>query len=326
MKAKMIRNTDSSPPEKHKILCVDDESSVLDSLQRILRKDFDVSLASSAEEALKLFNQDPHFSIVISDFRMPGMNGLDFLKQIQKISPNTIRVILSGQIDTLHISRAINESIIHRFFLKPWDNEYLRVQIFEALQSFQHLRENEHLRKLSITDPITQLTNHRYFQEMLKLAFQNAKQDSSVVSLIMLDVDYFKSFNDRYGHPEGDRLLCSIAERLKQFQSKVDNISRYGGEEFAIIASHKNSLESFQIAESLRKSFEENPFVGPHGHPSYITVSLGVADSSICKTCQELIDFADKALYEAKKQGRNKTVIQTVNEFRIDPPKSGHSL
>jgi diguanylate cyclase (GGDEF)-like protein len=293
-----------------KILIVDDEVSTLDALERILRKNFEALRASSGEAALELLKHNQDIAIVISDFRMPKMDGIEFLTKARELAPNSTRAILSGQIDLTEMMQAVNSAQIHRFILKPWDNDYLLVQMMEALQNHQLLAQRNYLERLSITDPVTQLTNHRYFQEMIRKELERASRHQRPLGFIMIDVDHFKSFNDHYGHPEGDRLLANIAKRISNEVRGIDIVSRYGGEEFTVIMPDTSLEAARLVAERIRQSLESNPFAGPFGRSAFVTLSLGVA----CypqhgEDAPTLISAADRALYQAKRQGRNQTVV-----------------
>lgn len=296
--------------EKPLLLCVDDEPATLDSLERILRKDFGVLKASSGRQALELLVQNPDCTIILSDHRMPGMSGLELLERARELAPSAVRAILSGQIDLSEMMVAINKNILHRFILKPWDNEYLRLQMFEAWQSHNILSQRNHLEHLSVTDPVTQLSNHRFFQEQMRKEMERSARHLRPLSLIMIDVDHFKSFNDHYGHPEGDRLLRSVAERISKEVRNIDVVCRYGGEEFGVIMPDTPLNEAAIVAERVRGSMEKSPFTGPFERPAFVTISLGVAGyPQHGGEASALIGAADRALYQAKRQGRNQTVV-----------------
>jgi diguanylate cyclase (GGDEF)-like protein len=298
--------------KKPKILCVDDEASVLEALKRCLRKDFEVLTASSGEQALDQLREIKDIAILLTDQRMPGLQGTDLLAQSKIICPTTVRAIISGQIDTKQVSAALNSQLLHRLILKPWDNEHLQIQMLECLQIHNALLQQQELYQLAITDPVTQLTNHRYFQEKLQSGVHRAQTEHGDFSLIMIDVDHFKSYNDHYGHPEGDRLLFEVAQRIRQHCPTETSASRYGGEEFAVVLPGYNSNQAFELAEKLRSDLESRPFSGPQGRLSYITISQGVASFSTTLTsAKDILEASDQALYQAKRQGRNQTVIAT---------------
>lgn len=129
-----------------RILCVDDERNVLRALERIfLDDDYEILTAASGEEGLELLNASPQVQVVISDFRMPGMNGVEFLKEVFKTHPETIRIVLSGYADTAAVVAAINEGKIYKFIPKPWNDDELRVTVAKALEHFAAQRRNEQL-------------------------------------------------------------------------------------------------------------------------------------------------------------------------------------
>ena len=132
--------------EQTRILCVDDERNVLRALERIfLDNDYEILTASSGEEGLELLEASPQVQVVISDYRMPGMNGVDFLKQVFEKHPETIRIVLSGYADTASVVAAINEGKIYKFIPKPWNDDELRVTVAKALETFAIHRRNEQL-------------------------------------------------------------------------------------------------------------------------------------------------------------------------------------
>ncbi|NQY99752.1 MAG: diguanylate cyclase [Bdellovibrionales bacterium] len=291
--------------QRAKVLCVDDEPGVLQSLTRLLKKDFEVYTAASAEDGLKVLEDQADMAVIVSDYRMPGMNGIEFLKEARSMTPSAARTILSGQIDINELSEAINKAEIHRFFLKPWENDYLRLQIHEAVQTHINLSEKSHFQHLAITDPVTGLTNHRYFQDLLREKIE----EQTPLALLMVDVDHFKSFNDKYGHPEGDRLLRGIASTIDNFIEQKGSVSRYGGEEFSVLLPQFEKRQAMELAEQLRLHLAENPVPGP-GREAYVTVSIGGACfPEHTDTPQVLIQLADDALYKSKGLGRNCTSI-----------------
>lgn len=300
-----------------KILCVDDETSILHSLERLFKDQFHVLVASSPFEALETLRQNRDTAIVVSDYRMPTMNGVEFLRQVRALAPLSARAILSGQIDLSQISDAINNGDIHKFFLKPWENDYLMVQLQSALQVHRTLREKAHYEQLAITDPVTQLTNHRFFQDQFRLELRKAADMKASLSLIILDVDHFKSFNDRFGHPEGDRLLFKVANLLQDFVATRGLVSRYGGEEFTVILPNIELNDALTIANDIRRKFESTPMTGPSSSPAYVTASMGLAHYPQHGTeASELIEAADQALYQAKRQGRNQVAIAAQRAVR----------
>jgi diguanylate cyclase (GGDEF)-like protein len=298
-----------------KIVCVDDEPSILHSLERLLKNSFQVLTAESPSAGLAQLRAHPDCAVVLSDYRMPESNGVEFLRQVRALYPHMSRAILSGQIDLHQVSDALNNHDIHKFFLKPWENDYLQVQMLEAVQMHRTLVEKAHFEHLSITDPVTQLTNHRHFQAQLRRQLEGCRADGAEMALVIFDVDHFKAFNDRFGHPEGDRLLYGVASQLKNQAGGDGLVSRYGGEEFTLILplrgrGEAGMREALAYAERLRTHVERTPFSGLSSSLAYITLSAGLACFPRHGTeAGELIDAADRALYQAKRQGRNQIAV-----------------
>ena len=165
----------------------------------------------------------------------------------------------------------------------------------------------------SITDSLTGIANRRYFDEILNKEFYRLKRSGAPLSLIMLDVDYFKKYNDTYGHLAGDNCLKQIGNILKNSVGRVyDSVTRYGGEEFGIILPETSLEGAITLAESIKKSVEDLKIIHEKSEINeYITVSLGVTTLSTVdiESVEEIIERADKALYRAKSNGRNRVEI-----------------
>jgi diguanylate cyclase (GGDEF)-like protein len=288
-----------------KVLCVDDEADILDSIERTLRRRFDVIKAESLKEAEHIMEQNKNITVVISDYILGDAKGIQVLNYAASIIPQASRVLLSGQIDLKAIEDAINSAKFHKFILKPWDNDELLIQVVEAHRIHKQLLEQQRLHRLSITDPVTQLTNHRFFQEKLRLEWEKHKDSGQPLSLVMIDIDHFKKFNDRFGHPEGDKLLKLVASALHEALPAKASLSRYGGEEFALILANTTSPEALMVAENLRSAILK---VELHSYPLSISLGVGTAPEH-ANSVDELLLSADQSLYQAKRRGRNQTVV-----------------
>jgi two-component system cell cycle response regulator len=170
----------------------------------------------------------------------------------------------------------------------------------------------EATRQLAITDGLTRIYNHRFFQELFEKEFTRSDRYNTVFSLIMIDIDHFKKINDTYGHLCGDEILKSLASLVKSCLRTMDIVARYGGEEFAILLPETGGAEALQTAERIRRAVEENTFMGTD-QGLKVTVSLGVATypSPLVSDRADVIAKADGALYEAKEGGRNKAIFRT---------------
>ncbi len=166
---------------------------------------------------------------------------------------------------------------------------------------------------LAITDGLTGLYTRTYFIERLQEEIERAKNDSTPISVAIMDIDYFKKVNDTYGHLAGDTFLKQLSNILRRRFRSVDVLSRYGGEEFAVLMYHTTITESYKILEEVRKMVEEEKFFMPieSYHPIQIkkTISIGVVELKEEQTPDEIIKKADDALYKAKESGRNKVCV-----------------
>ncbi len=199
------------------------------------------------------------------------------------------------------------------------ENESLRRGLRELKELKDHYRETarelkaarERMKQLSITDDLTETYNYRYFIQSLDLELRRAKRYEYPISLMMLDIDHFKIYNDTHGHVAGDRVLKQVAHVIKETVRHTDILARYGGEEFAGILIKTNLDDGCQIAERVRKAVEEFAIDHEKTQPQgRLTVSVGISTlGSKVSSLQGLVKTADEALYEAKRTGRNRVAV-----------------
>ncbi len=171
-------------------------------------------------------------------------------------------------------------------------------------------RDYEHTYKLAVTDGLTDLFNHRYFQEQMKINIENSKRYSAPFSLIMIDIDFFKKFNDTFGHQSGDAVLRQVAKTIKKNIRTTDVPCRYGGEEMSVILTNTKKEEAALVAQKICEAVRHKEFELANGSWTHVTISLGVATMpENGSDVQQLIEYADKCLYIAKENGRNQVVF-----------------
>ena len=179
-----------------------------------------------------------------------------------------------------------------------------------AIQRSEFYRRSEELKQISITDPLTGLLNRRYFQERLVEEFERYKRHKSAFSLIILDIDDFKKFNDAHGHVAGDEALTVTARAVRNSIRAIDVAARYGGEEFTVILPQTSKLAAKTMANRIGRAVARTPISTPASGTAYLTVSLGVASfPDDAKALDDLLRNADHALYEAKRHGKNQAVV-----------------
>ncbi|MDC0709425.1 diguanylate cyclase [Stigmatella sp. ncwal1] len=197
----------------------------------------------------------------------------------------------------------------------PWDTDELRARIHRCFSNHHTLStlaaQVMELQQLSVLDGLTQLHNHRYFQERLREEFRCAQRYDDALCLILLDLDFFKEINDRHGHPVGDTVLCEVARILQQSVRETDIVARYGGEEFAVLLPRTHLVGAITVAERVWKGVSSQP-MGPE-RALHITASLGVSGfpHRTVLTPEQLLLTADEALYRAKREGRNRVCLHS---------------
>jgi diguanylate cyclase (GGDEF)-like protein len=176
-------------------------------------------------------------------------------------------------------------------------------------------RANEVLNQLSITDGLTKLHNHRYFQDALTREIKRVNRAKEPLSILLVDLDDFKSLNDRLGHAAGDELLNRVATVMSDVVRESDLLARYGGEEFVVLASDTNLLGAYRLAEKLRTAVAEQSLIlGDSMRPTRVTVSIGVAEFRGNR--HKFFSAADQALYRAKASGKNCVMVDDEEALR----------
>ncbi len=208
--------------------------------------------------------------------------------------------------------------MISSFWYEKSQRKMFILSSLVELERGEFEKANKKLKELSVTDHLTKLPNRRYFQEFIEREWKRAIRYKEHISAIMVDIDFFKRYNDALGHQRGDMVLRKVANALKSITRRAgDLVARFGGEEFIIILGRTREESAIKIAEKIRKSVEELKIKHPDSNISeYITVSLGVASVIPIKetSCEKLIKAADEALYKAKERGRNRVEKKEVGK------------
>jgi diguanylate cyclase (GGDEF)-like protein len=196
------------------------------------------------------------------------------------------------------------------YMTKPFQTAELlaRIRAAKRIVDLQNelLASNRRLALLSITDGLTQLYNHRHFQEELARAFEESSRYERPLSLAMIDIDFFKKINDSFGHAAGDQVLQAVSRIFHENIRSSDLAARYGGEEFAVMMPETDREDATAFAEKIRKAIEQSPIATHAGEiPATVSVGLATYPRSQMASARELIESADRALYRAKHGGRN---------------------
>ncbi|MCM1984950.1 response regulator [Lyngbya confervoides] len=323
-------------PDLNVVLIVDDNPTNLAVLSQVLKgKGYKVRVAIDGESAVAQAHADPP-DLILLDIQMPGIDGFETCKQL-KASPMTseIPVIFITAATTVDSKvKGLSLGAVD-YVTKPFQHEEVlaRVKVHLQLRYLTHKvqeqaialrRANRELRRIANLDGLTQVANRRRFDEYLSQEWHRLAREKQHLSLILCDIDYFKDYNDFYGHQAGDSCLRKIAKTIDAVLSRpADFAARYGGEEFAVILPNTPPVGALQVAEEIRSNIKVLQL--PHERSrieAHITLSLGVSclipssDSSI----QELIAIADRALYAAKDNGRDQSYLAPIgNQAPVVP-------
>jgi len=244
---------------------------------------------------------------------MPELDGLGVVAATQDLPYNPSVIVMPGyaSMETAVESMKLGAA---DYITKPFNIDQIRIIVKNAVEERilkERAAEGEFYKELSRKDGLTELYNHRFFHQLLETEVSRAERYDRVVSLLMIDIDDFKTYNDSHGHPAGDLALRRLAQLLKQSSRNCDFVARYGGEEFAIIVPEVSADSARRMAERLLKLIDESEFEGEEVMMGgRLTISLGLATFPMqASSKSELVEHADQALYRAKGLGKNRVVV-----------------
>ena len=297
-------------------MIVDDEIGVRDSMHEFIEMaGFRSTIASSAEEAIDLLKNN-NIQVVITDIMLPGMGGLELTKLIKR-KFNTDVIVMTGYSGDYSYEEAINMGASD-FVIKPVRLEELLLRLKRVLKerelTQERVRMMEKLQRLAITDGLTKLHNSRSFYSQLEVEVDRFNRYKHPLSLLLLDIDHFKEYNDNYGHLEGDKVLVRISQLIKACLRKLDTAYRYGGEEFTVILPETSGEEAVLVAERIRKTVQAEKFTPQSDEELGITISIGTAQYAAEEQLSTFIQRADKAMYISKQKGRNRVTSLSAEE------------
>ena len=339
---------EQTPKYKADILIVDDKPENLRLLATMLKhRGYEIRTAINGKLCLRAANAIVP-DLILLDINMPDLNGYEVCQQLRKetTTQNVPIIFLSALSEPLNKVKAF-QSGGNDYISKPFQLEEVSIRIANQLKisslqkqleaqkqqlelqnsrleaeiqsriaaETQLLQINQQLQVLATKDSLTQLANRHLFDRFLEQEWRRMRRDKLPLSLILCDVDYFKRYNDRFGHQKGDRCLQQVARGISSVVNRpADLVARYGGEEFAVVLPNTNEKGAMSVAENIRQQVESLQIPHPESLVSdCVTLSLGVAcivpDAKTAP--QQLIQRSDNALYEAKQKGRNRAIAFT---------------
>ncbi len=340
----MSKTQNSNADHNAIVLLVDDQAMIAEGIRRMLQDETNIEFHYCGEPDKALETAiEIKATVILQDLIMPDIDGLTLVR-FYKSHPDTknIPVIVLSSKDVAEVKSEAFSSGANDYLVKLPDaieliarinahtKHYLtakeRDEAYQAIQDMQQQLEdankqlafrNEELQRLSSLDGLTGISNRRTFDETLKQEWNRSKRSDcdSEVALILIDIDYFKLYNDNYGHQKGDDCLKQFSWTLNKCISRdCDLFARYGGEEFVVILSGTDSEGALTVAKRLQKSLATEKIAHEFSLVSkVVTISLGVASliPSTDNSPEDLIIKADKALYNAKEQGRNQIIVSS---------------
>ena len=298
-----------------KILIVEDELIFRRMVKKyLLEAGYDIVEAEDGQSAWELYQHEP-FHLVITDWMMPRLNGPELVQKIRTSGQKnyTYIIMLTAMDDKDNVVLGL-ESGADEYLTKPFNSRELVARVASGMRILrlegQLMQAHQQMEILAMRDELTGLLNRRAIEEYAEAEFNLTARKERALSVIMLDIDHFKSVNDQFGHKFGDHALQQVAKILKEDLRTYDRIGRWGGEEFILILPDTQLKDAATVAERVRVRTAEMKISLENGETFSVHISLGAA----CTTSQfssltKLIDAADQALYQAKQTGRNRVCI-----------------
>ena len=292
-----------------KLLLVDDQPMNIRVLHQLFRYECDVHMATGGEQAIEVCKALLP-DLILLDVVMEGMDGHEVCRRL-KADPLTqdipiIFLSANGEEDDEAIGLELGAV---DYIGKPFNPMIVRARVKTHLTL---KRQGDYLRSTAMLDGLTGVANRRKLEARLEAAWSQACRDNGPLSLIMIDVDYFKKYNDVYGHVEGDKVLSRIGEVVKRGLRQTDSAFRYGGEEFAVILPMTDLPSAITAAERLADELYREVFSPASGEDVHITCSIGVALYRPNEAPMSFVQRADLLMYRAKSEGKNRVCAESV--------------
>ncbi len=295
-----------SPDDSARLLVLDDEPDIRLGLSVLLEsRGYQVSCAATGMDAVHLARARA-FDVVLLDIRLPDIDGLEVLSRIREHDPDQVALMMTAYPSVDTAVQAFKDGATD-YVRKPMDNREVLCAVRKAVDLARERRlqrrQEQELRELSSIDPVSSLYNRHHFDVALEHEVRRAERQRHSLSLVMLDLDSFKPFNDTFGHVEGDGLLGAVGAAIsEQIRAQIDVACRYGGDEFAVVLVDADTVRARGVADRIRLAIHRRS-------RGRVTASVGVACHADGMKGEDLVRAADAALYRAKEAGGDRVYV-----------------
>lgn len=305
----MMEDQAAPQNERAKLLIVDDNKQNIEMLMELFREDYKIAASRNAQRALKVAFSDAPPDIILMDILMPEMDGYELCAKLKE-DPRTRNIpiiFVTAVSEVMDENRGFSLGAVD-YITKPFHPPMVKARVKLHLNL---KRKQELLEKYAFIDALTEIPNRRRFDEVIEREWNRATRSGYPISLMFIDIDHFKLYNDTYGHGQGDDCLKSVATTMaRSLRRAGDFIARYGGEEFAVVLPDSTASQALDTANNIQTAID-NLSISHESSPvaNHVTISMGIAtitpETNHSQYHRELIESADAKLYEAKSMGRH---------------------
>lgn len=297
--------------KKPVILIVDDVVSNLMVLSDLLSSEYEVKIAKSAQKGFEVLQKcDNRVDLILLDIVMPSMDGYEMCKVLKDSdATKSIPVIfVTAKDDAADEEYGLNIGAMD-YITKPFNQTIVKLRVRNQIEM---KLKSDMLEELSMYDGLTNIPNRRYFEKKLDALYRQNLRDGGVMSVMMIDIDFFKPYNDNYGHGKGDETLKKVAAALDDALGRgSDFVARYGGEEFVVLLDSSNAQKAGEVAQKLLQSVRDLEIEHAYSKTApKVSISIGIFTAKIDAQLEKksLLKKADEALYKAKEDGKDRAV------------------